>query len=403
MSAPLALSLFLTVLALALSLGLLVLALLWQHWRTATGCTLLQYVLSLMLVQSSGVITQISILAGSPTLLSRIFVNLGLLSFYLLILATLALVLQAAQAMRALGQLTSRTGIAGLVLLQPAIWQYDVLRLPSPLDHDVFGSPYTSLGRVLAIVCAGLIAIALAIGWHFRRHRGVRPLILPIALVALSQLAALAFADVRQILPTGIVGGLACALMSRHVALRFELRPRSPQLHWLRALSNSAAETRSTAAQPQALLHLCEQIRRLIDTDVVLVFATMGPDRLSVIVSAGAVPQAQGRQISSGEGLAGRVMQTLQAMRVPDDRASDGRAPQFADLPLYASMSVPLIYRDRLIGVLNAHEVRPGRTFSDHDQALLEMVAPQATLLLALQEVGRADARQDDSAPGQTP
>jgi hypothetical protein len=83
-----------------------------------------------------------------------------------------------------------------------------------------------------------------------------------------------------------------------------------------------------------------------------------------------------------GEGLAGRVMQTLSSMRIDNYQQWDGRSPTFDEMPLYASISVPLIYHGRLVGVVNAHETTPGRVFTNRDQTVLEVLAPQAAVTL---------------------
>jgi signal transduction protein with GAF and PtsI domain len=121
----------------------------------------------------------------------------------------------------------------------------------------------------------------------------------------------------------------------------------------------------------------------LIRTDAVLVLVTIGPTRLKVVTVSGALRGFLGRQIRVGEGLAGRVMQTLYPMRVDNYHFWNGRSLDLEDLPVYASMSVPLIYNGRLVGVLNAHETAPGRVFTDCDQTILELLAPHAASAIA--------------------
>lgn len=76
-------------------------------------------------------------------------------------------------------------------------------------------------------------------------------------------------------------------------------------------------------------------------------------------------------------------MQTRQAMSVDDYCAWSGRAEGFDDMPFFASLSVPMIYRDRVLGVINAHQTRPGRIFNTQDITTLELLTPLAAAIIA--------------------
>ncbi|MCD4686586.1 MAG: GAF domain-containing protein [Anaerolineae bacterium] len=383
MSTPLAFSLIFNLLALAFTLSVLLLSFLWRNWRTGTGRALLQFLFSLALLQSSTLITHTGLLADFSEGLVKIFVNLASLSFFLVSLASLMLILQAANALQAAWDLICRMGIAGLVILQPGVWQHGVINLPAQLDETLFGSPYTNLGQALAVLSVMYIGLTLFAGWYYWRRIDAPLLVLPLLLISVVQLTSLTFSDVREYTLTGVLGGIISGVLGFYLILRLELTPQSPQLHWLKAITNTAIGPTQSLPLRDTLTNIAEQLRRLLRTDSVAILLAIGPDRLEVVTVAGQVAVAVGRQISVGEGLSGRVMQTLQTMRVDDYQSWNGRAIYFADLPYCASISVPLIHEGKLIGVINVHEIAPGRRFDDQDQAILEMLAPQVTLYLA--------------------
>jgi putative methionine-R-sulfoxide reductase with GAF domain len=201
-------------------------------------------------------------------------------------------------------------------------------------------------------------------------------------LLAVTQLVSLIISHIREYTLTGVLGGGISGVLGFYLILRLELTPDSPQLYWLKAIISTSNGPAQTPQLHETLTNIAEQLRRIVRTDSVSILLALGPDRLEVVTVAGKVPMAIGRQISVGEGLSGRVMQTLQTMRVDDYQSWNGRALYFADLPYCASISVPLIHNGKLIGVINAHEITPGRRFDDPDQAILEMLAPQVTLYL---------------------
>lgn len=382
MSTPLAFSLIFTLLALAFTLSVMLLSVLWRNWRTGTGRALLLFLLSLALLQSGTLLTHIGLLADFSEALIKACVNLAILGFFLVNLASLILLLQAANALQAAWDLICRTGIAGLIILQPAIWKHGILDLPTPLNERLFGSSYTHLGQVLTILSAVYVGFTLFAGWHYWRRIDAPLLILPISALAMTQFASLAFSNIREYTLTGVLGGGISGILGFYLILRLELTPQSPQLYWLKAITSTASGPAYPVPLSQTLTSIAEQLRRIVRTDSVTILVAIGPDRLEVVSVAGKVPMAMGRQIRVGEGLSGRVMQTLQTMRVDDYQSWSGRALYFADLPYCASISIPMIHDGKLIGVINAHEITPGRRFDDADQAILEMLAPQVTLYL---------------------
>jgi len=92
-----------------------------------------------------------------------------------------------------------------------------------------------------------------------------------------------------------------------------------------------------------------------------------------------ASPSAVESRVRFGEGMAGRVAQTRQPMRVEDYSTWEGRSPVYADVPFRAVVEVPLLYHGELIGVLTAEETSDSkRKFSEADERLLALFASQA-------------------------
>ena len=86
-----------------------------------------------------------------------------------------------------------------------------------------------------------------------------------------------------------------------------------------------------------------------------------------------------GTRMGLGEGMAGRVAQTQQPMRIEDYSTWEGRSPKYEGIPVRATLEVPMLYRGELVGVLVVHEIGDSeRQFSEGDERLLMLFASQA-------------------------
>ena len=81
-----------------------------------------------------------------------------------------------------------------------------------------------------------------------------------------------------------------------------------------------------------------------------------------------------------GKGVAGIVADTRQPLVVNDYQAFPHRFAEFTNR--VADLGVPLLYRDRLLGVLTTCSIQPGRQFTDHDRELLTAFAAQAAVAI---------------------
>lgn len=84
-----------------------------------------------------------------------------------------------------------------------------------------------------------------------------------------------------------------------------------------------------------------------------------------------------------GEGLTGTVALRRQGMCVNDYVASPYASLALLEhVPVAAALSEPLLYQDRLLGVVVLYHVEAGKTFADHHQDLLALLAAQAAIAI---------------------
>jgi putative methionine-R-sulfoxide reductase with GAF domain len=368
-------------LALITTLSVVLLVIFQRNWRTRTNQSLLQSLGSLAILEGGTLLTLTGRLADLPDSAVEHLFNVTLIGFFLATLTGLALLLHMANAMKDAWVIISRTGVAALVVLQPALWDHHLFRFSKPLHKTLMGSPYTGLGRIAAGVCAIYIVLTLFAGWRYRKQINAPLLVAPVMSFAAIQALTISTSALRELALTGASGGIASLLLGYH--LIEHLDPRTSQARWMKticAVSQVMGDTRSLEA---TLTTLAGHTRQLIRADVVTILRAIDTDRLEIVAASGQEPSMIGRQIRIGEGLAGRVMQTLSPMRVDDYHLWNGRAAHFDDVPIYASISVPLITNGGLVGTMNAHESSPGRVFTNHEQAILELLAPQVAITMA--------------------
>jgi GAF domain-containing protein len=88
-------------------------------------------------------------------------------------------------------------------------------------------------------------------------------------------------------------------------------------------------------------------------------------------------------RVRLGEGLSGMVAADRKGRIVNDYRHWPGaRRAVIEKTPITASLAEPLVYQDRLVGVVNLHNGDTGRTFADRDGELLRLFADQAAIAI---------------------
>jgi signal transduction histidine kinase len=81
-----------------------------------------------------------------------------------------------------------------------------------------------------------------------------------------------------------------------------------------------------------------------------------------------------------GRGINGTVALTRQPMILDDYQASPYALPEFPDV--VATITTPVLFGDRLLGVLHSHTTQPGKRFAPGDLRLLQMLATQAAIAI---------------------
>ena len=90
-------------------------------------------------------------------------------------------------------------------------------------------------------------------------------------------------------------------------------------------------------------------------------------------------PATLGTRLKMGEGMAGWVAQTRQALIVDDYSTWKGRSPIFQNIPYHAVIEVPMLFGGQLIGVLGVNDtIEVPCKFTEADGRLLLLFAGQA-------------------------
>ncbi len=168
-----------------------------------------------------------------------------------------------------------------------------------------------------------------------------------------------------------------------------------------RKLAEEALRTRSE--QLEALHEMTREVTRELDLKALLRLALRHAMRL-VGAAAGAVylreeadellvpavwqGYGEGSWVAEecfrlGEGLVGQVAQERQGRVVNGYRTWEKATPRFlTHSPITAAIAEPLLYRQRLIGVLALDDGGSGRTFTEADHSLLRLLAPAAAIAI---------------------
>ncbi|HEY6962261.1 MAG TPA: GAF domain-containing protein [Gaiellaceae bacterium] len=130
-------------------------------------------------------------------------------------------------------------------------------------------------------------------------------------------------------------------------------------------------------------------LRDLLNAKLVLIALPHGEDRIRVEAATGDGSEIMNGQVFERDNSkVGRVLERGRSERV-DDIVDDPEVNQEAarSFGTRAGLFVPLIVRDRTIGVLAAHDKEVGNgTFNDEDRRLMEQFAARAAIAVDLSE-----------------
>jgi len=115
---------------------------------------------------------------------------------------------------------------------------------------------------------------------------------------------------------------------------------------------------------------------------------------LELQARVGSYHPASGQKLIRGEGLAGRIWATGQALAVDDYSTWSGRSSKRPPQTAHAVAGVPLTVDEHVVGVLGVSLRKPGRTFGQQEISLLERFGQLAAAALENARLYEAAQRQ---------
>jgi signal transduction histidine kinase len=157
----------------------------------------------------------------------------------------------------------------------------------------------------------------------------------------------------------------------------------------VRRQAETLAALHETALELAAQRSLSDLLQAIVARAVVLLKAQEGgfylyrpdSDDLVAVVAYHTASDPRGTVLQRGEGLAGKVLASGQAIAVADYSRWEGQAAQYAGAGFPAYVGVPVWRGDRLLGITVVGDALP-RNFSADDIALLERFTPLAAAAL---------------------
>ena len=103
---------------------------------------------------------------------------------------------------------------------------------------------------------------------------------------------------------------------------------------------------------------------------------------LKVVVSQSVGKDITGAVLSAGEGLFGKVVQTLQPIIIPDYMRWEDHLPFYDGGVVHSVIAAPLIIGKKLLGVIGIARIKSTVPFTDNDQNLLQLFGQQAAIAI---------------------
>jgi PAS domain S-box-containing protein len=112
--------------------------------------------------------------------------------------------------------------------------------------------------------------------------------------------------------------------------------------------------------------------------------ATYEADKQELVIAAnhGMQGDSRGTRLKLGEGAMGLVVRTGEQLLIPDYQTWSGRSAQYARIDAHAAVVAPLMIGGRPVGAINVWHEDKARSFSESDQALLNLFGQQAAIAL---------------------
>jgi len=147
---------------------------------------------------------------------------------------------------------------------------------------------------------------------------------------------------------------------------------------------------RTTMADITAELELSSLLQAIVERAAGFLDATGGElglyneasQAIRIVVSHNLDKDYVGTRMALGEGAMGRVAETGEPLIVKDYHTWEGRASEYADLLIHASITAPLEVASRLVGAISIATTDPVRQFGSADLHLLNLFAQQAAIAI---------------------
>jgi len=117
---------------------------------------------------------------------------------------------------------------------------------------------------------------------------------------------------------------------------------------------------------------IARELRRIVDYRFLDVFLPRPDGSLKASLASEDTPGSSRVQVGPGEGIVGAAAASRESVFVPDVSRDARYVPAYEDVA--AELAIPLLYRDRLVGVLNI-EARSAEVFHPEARAALELLA----------------------------
>ncbi len=105
-------------------------------------------------------------------------------------------------------------------------------------------------------------------------------------------------------------------------------------------------------------------------------------DGLLVAASHGMEHNAVGTRISMDSGVMGHVARSEEPLIIPRYQEWEGRSRSYDQSSVQSVLGIPLLVKNRLVGVVAAVHSDPGHAFGESDVQLLNLFAPQAAIAI---------------------
>ncbi|MEI6776861.1 MAG: diguanylate cyclase [Chloroflexales bacterium] len=164
-------------------------------------------------------------------------------------------------------------------------------------------------------------------------------------------------------------------------ALRESEAKAQHQVYALEMLSTIITDISSTLDSERLAIMIVEHAKNLLGADAakLITYDAVRGDVMSIIRTPALPP---GYREDPGTGALRHVARTRQSFILNDYAAWPGALRTEIALGLVATLNVPLLYGDRLVGVLGVGAMRAGRIFTPDDQRLLTLFAQQAAVAI---------------------